>query len=144
MTAAWWALVGEMVLAPMLALSVSPWVGLIMLLVRVALGGLFLLAVRTVVLVWLARWHRDSGPVHHTLTEWLMPLMVVGLGLLLICSTDRGMVDHLFQRVDRALMDGRFVPPAVEPESASWYDVLSVTSGEPPPAESKGNKPEQE
>lgn len=144
MTSAWWALVGDLVLAPMLALSAPPWAGLIMLLVRIVLGGLFLLAARSVVLVWLARWRRDSEPVHHTLTELLMPLSVVGLGLLLICSTDRGVVDRLFQRVDRVLMNGRFVPPPTEPSGGAWYAVLSVTEASNAPPESKDNKPGQE
>lgn len=144
MTSAWWALVGDLVLAPMLALSEQPWVGLIMFLVRIVLGGLFVLAARAVVLAWLARWRRDSEPVHHTLTELLMPLSVVGLGLLLICSTDRGVVDHLFQRVDRVLMNGRFTPPATVPSGASWYAVISVTEENNAPPESKDNIPKQE
>lgn len=144
MTAVWWALVGHLVLAPMLALSVPPWAGLIMLLIRVVLALVFMLVIVTGVWNGLSRWRRPSASAYHPLTECLMPLLVVGLGLLLICSTDRGSVDTLFQQVDRVLMNGRFAPPATAPAGASWYDVLSVMETASPTPESKDNKSGQE
>jgi hypothetical protein len=132
---------GHLVLAPMLALSTPPWAGLIMLLMRVVLSLLFLLAVRMVVLVWLTRWRRRSDPVPKAMTGWLTPLLVVGLGLLLICSTDRGFVDHLFQQADQVLMNGRFAPPASEVGAASWYEVLNMPEQGNSLPDSKGKHP---
>lgn len=144
MTTFGWTLVGNLVLAPMLALSTPPWGGLIMLLVRVVLCLLFLLAVRTVILVWLTRWRRRSDPVPHAISGWLTPLLVVGLGLLLICSTDRGVVDNLFQQVDRVLMNDRFAPPATELGAASWYEVLSMPEQGNTPPTHEGKHPGHE
>ncbi|MGF6188989.1 hypothetical protein [Serratia sp. 2723] len=144
MTTLGWTLVGELVLAPMLALSTPPWAGLIMLLVRMVLSLLFLLVVRTVILVWLARWRRRSDPVPHAMTGWVMPLLVVGLGLLLICSTDRGVVDHLFQQVDQVLMNGRFAPAAPELGAASWYEVLNMPEQGDHPPRHEGKHPGDE
>ncbi|MEB7884026.1 hypothetical protein [Serratia fonticola] len=137
-----WTLIGNVVLAPMLALSSPPWAGLIMLLLRVGLSLLFLLVIRMGLLVWLARRHRRSDPVPHAMAGWVMPLLVVGLGLLLICSTERGFIDHLFQQADQVLMNGRFAPATPEAGAASWYEVLSMPEQNGDHPENKGKPPE--
>lgn len=144
MTSFGWELVGHLVLAPILALSASPWTGGLILLVRVVLSLLLLLAVRTVILAWLARCCRRSDSVPKAMTGWLMPLLVVGLGLLLMCSTNRGFIDRLFQQTDRVLMNGRFAQPASEVGTASWYEVLDMPEQGNPSPDNKDKRPGHE
>lgn len=121
-----WVVAGHVLLAPLLTLSQPPWSGMVMMLVRGGMTLLFLLVLWVLLMLWWRRRSRagEAGPRYFG--DWIIPLLLAGLGLLLLCSQDRGSVDHLFQRVDNMLMNGRLseAPPDVTPES--WYDVLGI------------------
>lgn len=122
-----WVVAGHVFLAPLLALSQPPWPGIIMLLVRSMMILLFLLVLWVLMTIWWRR--RARRAESRDLRDWFIPVLLAGLGLLLLCSSDRGRVDHLFQRVDSMLMNGGFteVPPDVTPQS--WYDVAGIAQG---------------
>lgn len=118
-----WAVAGHVLLAPMLALSQQPWSGLFMLLIRVALGMLFILVLIAVVLMWQRRRNAGVRDIHY-FRDWVIPLLLAGLGLALLCSQDRGSVDHLFQRMDNMLMNGHLMGSQPVFRPGSWHDVL--------------------
>lgn len=121
-----WVVAGHLLLAPLLALSQPPWSGMVMMLVRSGMTLLFLLVLWVLLMLWWRRRSRAGETEPRYFRDWLIPLVLAGLGLGLLCSQDRGSVDHLFQRVDNMLMNGRLteVQPDVTPES--WYDVLGI------------------
>lgn len=86
----------------LLALSQPPWSGRFMLLLRMVLGGLFMLVL---MLLWLRR-HQARLQGRREYRDGCGPVLLAGLGLLLLCSQDRGGVDHVFQWADRILMNG--------------------------------------
>lgn len=110
----------------LLALSQPPWSGMVMMLVRGGMTLLFLLVLWMLLMLWWRRRSRGGESEPRYFRDWLIPLVLAGLGLALLCSKDRGSVDHLFQRVDNMLMNGRLteVRPDITPES--WYDVLGI------------------
>ena len=117
-----WVVTGHLLLAPLLVLSQPPWSGWLMLMVRVVAVVLFLLVLVRMVVLW-RRLHRAGASGFHYFLDWFIPLLLAGLGLLLLCSQDRGSMDHLFQRVDLMLMnEGRpGQAPAFHP--GGWYDT---------------------
>ncbi|CAM4365594.1 MULTISPECIES: hypothetical protein [Lelliottia] len=121
-----WVVAGHALLAPLLALSQPPWSGMAMMLVRSSMILLFLLVLWVLLTLWWRRRARAAEAESRYFRDWLIPLLLAGLGLMLLCSRDRGSVDHLFQRVDNMLMNNRLteVQPDVTPES--WYDVLGI------------------
>lgn len=132
-----WVVAGHIFLAPLLALSQPPWSGMVMMLVRGGMSLLFLLVLWVLLMLWWRRRCRAGEGSPRYFSEWFIPLLLAGLGLLLLCSQDRGSVDHLFQRVDLMLMNGRLppTPPDVTPES--WYDVTGI-----PPQDDGENEPD--
>lgn len=112
-------------LAPLLMLSQPPWSGLFMLLVRVGVTVLFLLVLWVLLMLWWRR-RRTGENAPRYLRDWIIPLLLAGLGLLLLCSQDRGSVDHLFQQVDSFLMSDRLLDVTPDVAPASWYDVLRI------------------
>lgn len=121
-----WVVAGHLLLAPLLALSQPPWSGMVMMLVRSGMTLLFLLVLWVLLMLWWRRRSRAGETEPRYFRDWLIPLVLAGLGLALLCSQDRGSVDHLFQRVDNMLMNG-WLPeshPDVTPEN--WYDVLGI------------------
>lgn len=114
----------HIVLTPLLVLSQPPWAGLSILLVRLTLTGLFCLALRPLVVRW---WRGRHAPErgHYAVRDWVIPLCLAGVGLLLLCSSHRGTVDRLFTRVDRVLMNGSLHGPVPAQADASWYRVIT-------------------
>lgn len=118
------SVVMHVVLTPLLVLSQPPWSGLSMLVVRLTLAGLFCLALwPLMVRGWRARHAPERG--HYAVRDWVIPLCLAGVGLLLLCSSHRGTVDRLFTRVDRVLMNGSLHGPVPAQADASWYRVIA-------------------
>ncbi|QQN36456.1 hypothetical protein JHW33_07495 [Rahnella aceris] len=124
------SLIMHIVLTPLLVLSQPPWSELGMLLVRLTLTGLFCLALLPLMMRW---WHGRHAPErgHYAVRDWVIPLCLAGLGLLLLCSSHRGTVDRLFTQVDRVLMNGSLHGPAPAKADASWYRVMTGTDEGP-------------
>lgn len=117
-------MLAHLILTPLLILSQPPWSEMSLLLVRGTLGCLYLLALRTLLRVW---WVRRDRAGERLLGDGVIPLILAGVGLVLLCSAHRSSVDQLFTRVDRVLMDrGTTDERAAVNADASWYEVLSV------------------
>ncbi|AYA08376.1 hypothetical protein D3Z09_18230 [Rahnella aquatilis] len=114
----------HIVLTPLLVLSQPPWAALSILLVRLTLTGLFCLALRPLVVRWWVNRHAPERG-HYAVRDWVIPLCLAGVGLLLLCSSHRGTVDRLFTRVDRVLMNGSLHGPVPAQVDASWYRVIA-------------------
>lgn len=134
-----WEMAARLILTPLLVLSQPPWSELGIFLVRAGVGVVFVLSLRTLFWVW---WVRRGGAGEHDLSGWVIPLVLAGVGLLLLCSPRWGVVDRLFTQADRVLMNGGMSETTLMsiPE-ADWYrffvDVDPVGEGGSPGAASR-------
>lgn len=134
-----WEMAARLILTPLLVLSQPPWSELGIFLVRAGVGVVFVLSLRTLFWVW---WVRRGGTGEHDLSGWVIPLVLAGVGLLLLCSPRWGVVDRLFTQADRVLMNGGMSETTLMPiPEADWYrffvDVDPVGEGGSPGAASR-------
>lgn len=117
-----WEMAARLILAPLLVLSQPPWSELGMFLVRGGVSLVFVLSLRTLFRVWCVR---RGGAGEHFLSGWVIPLVLAGVGLLLLCSPRWGVVDRLFTQADRVLMNGSVVGGHLTPmQETDWYRLF--------------------